>query len=319
MLPYDPHQSRSRDYTKTRIYIALDLAVKMLSALGLVVIGAAGWMLQHDTHKQRAKTEQSDRLSRKYLPVYRTFTDLELMLQDCTEELVAIEQSQSRAEALRQLSYELETVAVSSFATERDPIARIDLPLLASDADNASREPIVSKNLSVRSTGFMVADILRLAAAIEATPQTPQTANAGVQFRLLLNRPLAVVLLPVPAYDKNGREVTNPRVVVPAAAIYARSEALAAWRAWNGDGVIPADHLMRALIPLTQAAHQQAVEAIQTITRENPELGDQFVTLRRDAVAERNARSESRRRIIASDRATKTAGLAIDPRIIAKH
>lgn len=290
MIPYDPRPAMlSRDYTKTLLYVVLDLTFRILTAVALVVVGAAGWTLQRDAQARRQQTEEHDRLSRRYLPVYRTFTDLELVLQDCSEELAAAEAAE-RQDVLRDLSFQVKTAAISSFAAGDDLLARVDLPAVTHDADDVNTQPFRSATVPLRANAFMLPDLMQLSARVEEA-DLHRNPNTAIQIRTLLNRPTAAVLILLRAKLKQGGEQT---VAYPAIGVQVRAETLTAWQAWNGEELIPASRVDRALVSIAQALHQQAVDALQQLMRAHPELGDQFVTIRSAAVAEQTTRRNAR-------------------------
>jgi hypothetical protein len=226
MVPYDPLRSMPpRDYTKFLAYVLFDLTFRILTAVGLVIIGAAGWALQRDAQKQRLKTESADRISRKYLPVYRTFTDLELVLQECSEGLAAA-QDEGRRVVLRDLSFQLKTAAISSYAAGPDLLARVDLPAVAHDADHVDTQPFKSAMLPLRANAFMLADLMQVTARVEEA-DLHRNPNTAIQIRMFLNRPTAAVLLPLRAKLKGGGEQI---VAYPAIGVQVRTETLKAWQ-----------------------------------------------------------------------------------------
>ncbi|HEY0143925.1 MAG TPA: hypothetical protein VGF48_23770 [Thermoanaerobaculia bacterium] len=293
MTPYRRRKEQpAKDYAKTLFYVTFDLTVRILTAVGLVAIGIAGWMLQRDTQLQRAKIEANDRLARRYLPMYRTLTDLELTLRDCSERLLVARRAGHRAQELSNLAFQLEAAAVSAFSAENDLIIRVNLPIATDDAGNFLTGPFKEAKLPLRANAFMVADVMRLVAALE-TLDLRQRQMAAIQFRSLQQHSMAAVILPLPS--RGAKSPDQPVIVIPVVWLQVRPETVGAWRAWNGDDPVLAVQIERVLIPLVQAVHQQAVDATQQLMRERPELGDQYVAIRRDAVAEQVGRRGARR------------------------
>src|SRR5437016_2616068 len=80
VLRYRRHVSPP-DVSKTSLYVWLDLAAKVLSAVALVALGLAGWLLQSSTQTQRDATDRIERQERRYLPMLRSLTELQLSLE----------------------------------------------------------------------------------------------------------------------------------------------------------------------------------------------------------------------------------------------
>src|SRR5687768_8927879 len=70
------------DYTKTRVYAWVDLLARVLSAIALAVLGTVGWLLQSRAEESRQMLETRDRAERKYLPMLRSLSELELVLAE---------------------------------------------------------------------------------------------------------------------------------------------------------------------------------------------------------------------------------------------
>lgn len=270
----------SREYTKMFWYIATDLSVRVISAIALIIIGAAGWKLQSDTQQQIEKKDQRDRLSRKYLPVYQTFTDLELTLQYCSDELLAMESGAHGSKTLRELSYQLDTAASSAFTADGDPIAETTFPVVDPSAIGSDQQ-LVHLTVPVRATSLMLADLLRLLALADSSLTPQQLNTAWIQINYSRGAARAVVLLPSAAGD-----TSQASVLIPVIATGVRPETEEIWQAWNGNRRISAGRLFFFKSFIARAVRQQTVTANQGLITQRPELGEEFVRIRREAVAE---------------------------------
>lgn len=67
----------SADPTKTLWYVAIDLSVRCLSAVGLLFLGYAGWQLQRDGAVARDLVAEREQQGRSYLPQLRTLSELQ--------------------------------------------------------------------------------------------------------------------------------------------------------------------------------------------------------------------------------------------------
>src|SRR5258707_11100044 len=92
------------DYTKTKRYASIDLASKIISAVALVALGVAGSMFQWRTERARQATESLELQERRYLPMLRSLSVLELELESLSKKYL----SQSPEENRKHPSYDWE-------------------------------------------------------------------------------------------------------------------------------------------------------------------------------------------------------------------
>jgi hypothetical protein len=109
------------DFTKTKLYVSVDLASKVISAIALVVLGVVGWMLQLHTEKSREAAENFERQERRYLPMLRSLSALELKLEDASKAWPSFGASYS-------IGTELRFTADSVFEPEGDPLVWVRDP-----------------------------------------------------------------------------------------------------------------------------------------------------------------------------------------------
>ncbi len=60
--------ANEQDPTKSLCYVAADLSIKTISAVGLIVLGIAGWLLQSNAQKQQDSLRVQETHARLYLP-----------------------------------------------------------------------------------------------------------------------------------------------------------------------------------------------------------------------------------------------------------
>src|SRR5438874_5729463 len=125
--------SRLIDISKTNVFVGIELCAKVISAISLVVLGAAGWGLQAKTEAARERAEQHDRQERLYLPVLRSLAEIELVLEDTAYQL---RHPSAKGDELSQQEYELGTrlrvAAYGVFIPEGDQIVILRSRLLSS-------------------------------------------------------------------------------------------------------------------------------------------------------------------------------------------
>jgi len=187
MIPYRP--AHPQDYTKRRSYVRFDLAVKAMSAIGLLALGIAGWWFQVTSSSQRQLQEQRDREARQYLPALRALTELEGAASEIAERWSdPPEDQRERVALLATLSSRLNSAAIATAVVDADPSAFIELPDLA-------RIDLTSKRqmFPVRSTAFLVADLLMLASLTDRRSAISQTTEFTIVFQEVDGRPLATV------------------------------------------------------------------------------------------------------------------------------
>jgi hypothetical protein len=248
------------DPTKRPSYVYFDLLVRTLSAVGLLALGIAGTLFQISTHQAREKTANFDRQSRRYLPLLRTLTELEVALDDTATVLFqnAIAR-RDQADVLPELSSRIDSAATSTLVIAQDPQALVELPDIRGATAQSKRRVI-----GVRSAAFMFSELLRTVAIVQAiTPKDP--GHCTVQVLPVGTRWRAIVHVDNEAEDNY---------------VGLKPEAVDAWRWWLGDDPVRATAIMNVMRAVARALQRQVVVAISDVIREHPELGDQYVLIR---------------------------------------
>jgi hypothetical protein len=66
------------DPTKTRWFVAIDLMIKSISAIGVIVLGIAGWSLQSGTQRQQDAIRAREMNAQIYLPPLQALAELQI-------------------------------------------------------------------------------------------------------------------------------------------------------------------------------------------------------------------------------------------------
>jgi hypothetical protein len=269
VLPYGGKRARFarvelRDLSKRATYVKLDLLVRAVSALGLVALGVAGWLLQARAQDARESLEKRDRESRRYLPMVRTLTDLEMVVSNANTLLARSGELRLGSRDLLSTAADVEITATLLSLPESEPNAKIHLPNLASF--QRERQPV---QLTVEQSAFLLADLLRVVALADA--QGSGVAEAAVDVGLGSNGTVPV------ARVRFTRERTMTLEML------VRPESVQAWNLWTGGEASNLFTLRRAIPAYTRALEEQTIRTTQKVMNEHPEFGDQYVAIRGDA------------------------------------
>jgi hypothetical protein len=249
-------------------------------------LGIAGWWFQVTTQRANREREARERSSRQCLPIVRALTELELALddvsnalsrhplvigditRDCGVRVNATSDDQSwpqNAVLLNELASRVESAAISTGMMKGD-IATLDLP----DIDRIL--PITRRySLGVRATSFMFADLLRVVAVAGDPSLGKQTLR-----RLGWHTGTKWVYVEV-----DGTSQT----VVPI-----REEGIPVWLAWLGEYTkqrVPLPCVADSLPQVALALRRQVAALNLSVMRDYPEFGEQFVSIRSDAIKTR--------------------------------
>lgn len=248
-----------------RLFTRMDLAIRAISAIGILLLGVAGWLFQVRTEQTRRERDERDRTSRRYLPLLRSLTELELTAYTGAEAFADAGRvtPQTRAATARQLDASAQAIVLGG----DDPIAPIELPDVRQGSTLSRRY-----KFRVRATAVMVADLLK---ALDGARQFYREEDRSSSDTIQL-------------WFDHG----EPRVQVHAAALrgntpigfLAHRESVEIWRAWVGDEPLPISHFEAFVGLVLRALHQQSRTAIDQLLAEHPELGEAYVTIRRNAV-----------------------------------
>jgi hypothetical protein len=232
------------DFTKTKLYGWTDLIGKSISALALVILGIAGFLLQRNTEKSRETAEGREQQERQYLPMLRSLSLLEIELEDVTQELACSTDDKTPGA----IGTNLRFVASSVFVPDVDPVVSIRPP------DNPLGSNVARINMHLRATALMYAEALRM---------RTNFYDLSDDINWSLDSTNATLV-----NGQGGRQHLIP-------------DSMPAWQTWLGDRELAQASLRR--IP-NVVALQDLIFAtsgvIQDTLRKHPELGDQYVQLR---------------------------------------
>jgi hypothetical protein len=238
--------SQSIDFTKSRLYAWTDLIGKSISAVALVILGIAGFLLQRSTERNHEVAEARGQQERQYLPMLRSLSLLEVELEDVAQE---VERSGDARDAGR-IGTNLRFVSNSVFVPDGDPTVMIRPP------DKVPGPDVATIQMPLRATALMYSEALRIRENFHDAPD-------DMDWRLDIANATLV-------NARGGREHLIP-------------DSLPAWQAWLGDRTI-ANGRFR-LIP-NVVSLQDLIFAtdgvIQNGLRQHPGLGDQYVQLREE-------------------------------------
>ncbi len=150
----DMRPETKSDYTKTRVYAWVDLLAKVLSAIALAVLGTVGWLLQSRAEESRQMLETRDRAERKYLPMLRSLSELELVLAQ-SRSILPFRDLRSPAEAdrLEAFGEQLSFIAQSLFLPDGD----LDVAVHPPNYDNH----VEFRKIPLQAGTLMFAELLR--------------------------------------------------------------------------------------------------------------------------------------------------------------
>jgi hypothetical protein len=286
------------DLAKRAGYVYFDLVLRTFSAVALVALGAAGWWFQVTTQRSRdaienraRESETRDRKSRKCLPVIRSLTELELMLDD-TGTVLLENDAQPGAHRtsliFAQLSAAIESAAVGTGVSREDIEATVALP----DFYGESMSALPPRDLGIRATSLMFAELLTvvsLAVRPEFQWGDPGSERDLTSRSLWLSKATNYWRVMICVRPLGGYRVGNSEDL-PVWYVRLRPETVPAWIAWletERSHRARLDSVVGALPAAALAIRQQVARASQGVMRANPEFGDHFVAIRADAMRSR--------------------------------
>lgn len=251
----NPVASRdSLDSTKTRLYIAFDLGTKIVSAIALVALGVAGWLLQaraQQTHDDEVKYEQQER---RYLPMLRTLIELEVVLERSARTLRQIPSGDRRIiDASHLAGVELEAAAYSLFTPDGDPPVNVHTP-----AKPRSAEVVT---MPLRAAALMYSQILLERELIDEWPSGAEATLDHASRAVRVNGATTQYVLDL-----------NP-------------DAIGAWYAWMRDDRVPVVRFQYANLPfLLEDLRFKAAAITHNTLALHSDLGDRYVSMRNDVL-----------------------------------
>ena len=233
-----------------------------MSAVALVALGIAGWLLQaraQDIHEQTAKQEQQER---RYLPMLRTLLELEIVLQRSANSL---RHRSSTDERFDDIAYavgaDLEAAAHSLFTPDGDPIVSLHTPAQVGILSSLTGEQDKLVSMPLKAAVLMYSQILTSQAFLRELPPGA---------KVTLDKQATIIY--VQAQNTNYILSLNPA-------------ATNAWRAWMTDTPIPVTRLKYANVPflLQELRFATAAIAHDTLSK-HADLGDRYVSIRNDVL-----------------------------------
>jgi hypothetical protein len=267
--------ARERDYTKTKTYVVLDLSGRVFSAIALVILGYAGWSLQDQTAKAREALDKHDRQERRYLPMLRSLSVLELELEKASVYKRSLSDTQDRTStrSVEQASYdagtELRFVAESVFLPDGDPL----VPLRPPDTITEHGQGHHRSLMPLRAAAIMYAELMRMQLFYQGVAESV-TVQLDPEGRYLLIRPSLQDAMPGHLYVAPG--------------------SWPAWRAWLGGRTMALSRIRR--LPMNLLLQDLRIESsvvIQGVLSQHVDLGDRYVQIR-DEVERRMASAAGR-------------------------
>ncbi len=233
------------DYTRSKVYATIDLLGKSVSAIALVILGVAGFLLQVNTEKAREAAETREQQERRYLPMLRSLSMLEIKLDDIMERLPNADTTEAD-----RLGADLRFVASSVFVPDGDPLVSIR------SIDRPLGRGAVRVQLPLRSTALLFAELLRVRSNLI------QVFGEGDWSIDLVGQRLV--------HSSGGHQEVMP-------------DSFPAWRAWMGSGSLSSEILIGRPLALNIRDLMDATSStIGDVLGKHPGLGDRYVLMRQE-------------------------------------
>jgi hypothetical protein len=189
----DPAHSESEaavkeDFTKTPLYAILDISIKVISSIAVVAIGIAGWRLQdadqqskHLEEVQRVALAKRERAERRYLPMLRSLTEVDLLLAEAAADYTWPTHSTTETSQESKLGSHLAYFGASLTFPDGEP--SFDM-VTAKDNASAKQHPVMV-SIPARPAVLLIAELMRLAPffkRMEATSQNVRLSDGELVF-----------------------------------------------------------------------------------------------------------------------------------------
>ena len=248
------------DQSKARWYVLAELGIKLISAVGLLVVGCAGWQLQRDIAADRATNEKRAAQARTYLPELRTLSELQLFASATSSMLTSTRDV--AGEDLYRRSSETAFLANSLVLPGREPAASI------TPANSyMSRLSPRTLQMPIVCAALMFGEALAFKARIAGTPTI-----AGYNY-ISFNPSLRTLYVAVEPNSPNGimGMSTSP-------------QSSPCWAIWiPKKGMLVAEYNAAAEGLAGEIVENTARIARSTLAA-NPELADRYVDIRADVL-----------------------------------
>jgi len=261
-----PPRSRHRthageiDYTKTRHYAYIDLITKVIASVALVLLGVAGWLLQARSENSRESAAELERQERRYLPMLRSLSELELVLEHTVAVVREPPGELPDREQLDNVATQLRYVAYSVFTPDGDPLVSLKL----SKGDTTHYLPDVS--MPLRSTAIMYGELLQLIAW--------QSPSIDMKIELRFSR------------SRRGYKPGTTSVGCGDRSLGISRDSFPAWSRWFGSDDVEQLELAD-LHYLLSSLHNGVTETIHETLSAHVDLGDRYLVIRSEALKDR--------------------------------
>jgi len=256
----------TRDFSKRRLFGFTDLVIRGISALGLVAIGVAGWMLQHETATQHARMEAQDREARKYLAMLHSMCELEFAFD-----------GRLPASTIND-DLEMRHIANALFVIKPEPQVTFHVPCVLPGKDaNTTLETRCAITGGVRGVGLFMTELSDLCKII------------GIYNGKLTVAKLAVdragnTSIVMPISDQMGGVL--PRQIV----VSTSRDSGPVWRLWMRRDVAVRDFQMYLVsIDFGELAGEVA-RCANDVIHEHPDLADRYISIRDEIARSRVSR-----------------------------
>jgi hypothetical protein len=265
------NEARTMDYTKTKRYAYIDLASKVLSAIALVALGIAGWMLQMRTENARQRSEEFERQERRYLPMLRSLSVLELEIEVALKEVERSETDENAKVVNYDAATKLRFIAESVFMPDGDPLVSLRAP----DTILVFGRLEERINMPLKASALMYAELIRMRyffgdaygdATLRLEPQ-----QKSISFNI------------------DNRKIAHQQIA---------PDSIPAWQIWLKDRTITLSRVR--ILPmnlLLEDLRFATSEVIQSVLISHVDLGDRYIQIRdeveksRQSISNRNAQS----------------------------
>lgn len=271
------------DITKSKTYAFTELLTKLISAIALVALGIAGWLLQlraqeaqEDARKAQDAAAAFELQERRYLPMLRSLIELEIALKESASDLRMAESGEEYAEALRVAALDLQAAAYSLFLPENNHAVSVVVPQL-----RHIQSPVAVRiDVELRAAVLMYAEILQSGVQVDDfggdIPSNAACVVDGGTARFVCS-------------DKSAGSTSWVWSVDP--------DAVAPLQRWLSGRAVPVHVLKDYYLPryLDELRFIVAKVIHNTLLR-HEDLGDRYVSIRSDAMRAAAERRQSARR-----------------------
>jgi len=272
----DKRDQNMDDITKRPAYVWIDLIARVISAVAVVTLGIAGWRLQKADQETRLLDDQRKRLedhnelvARRYLPMLRSMTELEVALDRCAVGLRAstgdtiFSRPEVTGESMRHAAEMLRHIGQAVFVPDGDPEIEVR-------PSRGSALPRVK--LPLRSATLMLSDMMRIKTYMATTPLACRPCN--------IRKVGATITIESP--DNDDFPVT----------FYLTPGSIPAWEAWIssvhsqlGDPIRVDEVLPNLMVQLIHDLEFGAADVMHKTVMNHVEIADRYVSVRNDVFA----------------------------------